>query len=163
MSPNLKDNNCFEPLLSSQSFDTLRFLISSANKSFSPDKYTWWRWLVRIYPTEFCPMIWDLGVFWVLGATMLKTPSDMNISFSQIQCAFYPLILPRDTAEVLWVYPQNTVFYSKTEMATLAMGEKTGIWHWPSGKNTVLSNSSKVSEILCFEGLDPIPFHSSEI
>ena len=74
-------------------------------------------------------MIWDLGVFWVLGATMLKTPSDMSISFSQIQCAFYPLILPRDTAEVLWVYPQNTVFYSKTEMATLAMVEKTGIWH----------------------------------
>lgn len=65
LSPNLKDNNCYEPLLSSQSFDTLRFLISSANKSFSPDKYTWWRWLVRIYPTEFCPMIWDLGVFWV--------------------------------------------------------------------------------------------------
>lgn len=82
----------------------------------------------------------DLGSRCLLGATMLKTPSDMSISFSQVQCAFYPLILSRDTAEVLWVYPENTVFYSKTEMATLGMGEKTGIWRWPGGKNTVLSN-----------------------
>ena len=58
-------------------------------------------------------------------------------------------------------YIPKTIFYSKKEMATQGMGEKTGIWHWPNGSEYLLCNWSKLSEILCFAGLEPIPFHSS--